>query len=455
MKTYDLIVIGSGSGLEVLAEGAERGMRVAVIDHGPFGGTCLTRGCIPSKMLIHVADVMETIRNAGRFGVKAEVRGVDWEFIQRRTFEEIDEESAGILEGNRAVPNMTVYTETARFTGPKTLAVGAEEVTAPTIVIAAGTRPAVPDIPGLADVSYHTSDTVMRLPEQPRRMVIVGGGYIAAEMAHFFGALGTEVTIVHRSGVMLRSEDEDIAEAFTRAYRHRFNVLLGTQVRRVSQGKGGILVEVSAGHLETTLECDALLVATGRVPNTDLLEVDKAGITLDARGFIQTDQYLEASVAGVWALGDIAGKYQLKHSANLEAAYAANNIFSPEDKLPVDYHAMPHGVFASPQVAGVGLTEEECRAGGKEYTAGTASYGDTAYGQAIEDREGFAKVLADPHTGDILGCHIIGTHATTLIQEAANAMRQHLTVEAITQGIYVHPALPEVVQRAFGALPMH
>ena len=203
MTSFDLVVIGTGSGLEVSAEAAENGLSVAVVEEGPFGGTCLNRGCIPSKILIHCADVMETIRGADRFGIKAHVVGLDWQFIIRRAYEEIDADAQAIEQGNRQADNITVYKGTARFVGPKTLEVNGEQVSAETIVIAAGTRPSVPEIPGLQDVPYITSDGALRLPEQPRRLVIVGGGYIAAEMAHFFGALGTEVTIVHRGPTLL------------------------------------------------------------------------------------------------------------------------------------------------------------------------------------------------------------------------------------------------------------
>ena len=214
-----------------------------------------------------------------------------------------------------------------------------------------------------------------------------------------------------------------------------------------------VAVEHEGQPHSTVVDTDALLLATGRAPNTDLLDVAKTGVEVDDRGYIKTSQYLETNVPGIWALGDIVGRYLLKHSANLEAAYAANNIFHPSHQQPVDYRAMPHAVFASPQVASVGLTEELATRMDIEYVSATYNYIDTAYGSSIEDRDGFVKVLADPETRDILGCHIIGADASILIQEAANAMRMGLTTDAITQSIYVHPALPEVVQRAFAQLP--
>ncbi|MCH8801883.1 MAG: mycothione reductase [Chloroflexi bacterium] len=459
MRKFDLIVIGSGSGLEVSADVSDAGRSVAVIEEGPFGGTCLNRGCIPSKMLIHCADVMQTVQNAAAFGIHAKVERIDWRFIVQRAFEEVDADAAMIERGNRQSENIEVFKGRGRFTGPKIIAVTGpgldeEELTADTILIAAGTRPWVPDIPGLDRTPYITSDEALRLPEQPRRLTIIGGGYIAAELAHFFGALGTEVTIIHRRGLMLREEDEDVSRRFTEVYQRRFNMMLDSQAAGVSSKNGEIIVEVTTPDGSKSIASDTLLMATGRVPNTDSLEVAKTGVELNQRGYIKTDEHLQTNVPGIWALGDIVGRYLLKHNANLEAAYASNNILHPENQAAVDYHAMPHAVFASPQVASVGLTQQEAEGRGAAYVAATYAYSDTAYGASIEDKDGFVKVLADPETGEILGCHIIGTDAATLIQEVANAMRLRLGVDAITQSIYVHPALPEVLQRAFGQLPV-
>jgi dihydrolipoamide dehydrogenase len=456
MRKFDLIVIGSGSGLEVSADVSDAGQSVAIIEEGPFGGTCLNRGCIPSKMLIHCADVMQTIQNAAAFGIQAKVESIDWPFIVKRAFEEVDADAAMIEWGNRNAENVEVFKGRGRFTGPKSMAIQGydEEITADTILIAAGTRPWVPDIPGLDQTPYITSDEALRLPEQPKRLTIIGGGYIAAELAHFFGALGTEVNIIHRRDLMLREEDTDVSRRFTEVYQRRFNMVLDAKVEGVSHQNGEITVEVTTPDGNQSIKSDTLSMATGRVPNTDILEVAKTGVEVNERGYIGTDEYLQTNVPGIWALGDIVGRYLLKHSANLEASYASNNMLNPDNQVAVDYHAMPHAVFASPQVASVGMTEQEAEGRGAAYVAATYDYSDTAYGASIEDKDGFVKVLADPETGEILGCHIIGTDAATLIQEAANVMRGRMGVDAILQSIYVHPALPEVIQRAVGALPV-
>ena len=452
MNTFDLMVIGTGSGLDVASDAAEMGLSVAVVEEGPFAGTCHNRGCIPSKMLIHSADVMETIRTADRFGIKVSVESVDWPGIMRRIFSDIDEETAEIEQANRSNPNITVFKGTGRFTGPKTLEVNGESIRSDTVLIAAGTRPMVPSIAGLDGTPHMTSDEALRLTEQPESMIIVGGGDIAAEMAHFYGAMGTDVTIIYRGGNLLRTQDYQISRRFTEISQSKFDVRLHSEILRVAPDGNGIRMEMSTNGGANTLVADKLLLATGRISNADRLQVQNSGVEVDGRGFVSTNEYLETNVPGIWALGDIVGRYLLKHSANLEASYVGHNMFNPDNQVAVDYNAMPAAVFSSPQVASVGITEQEAEKNGTHYVAATYDYSDTAYGASILDLDGFVKVLADPDSRQILGCHIIGSHAAMLIQEIANAMRMHLTTDSITQSIYVHPALPEVVQRAFGEL---
>jgi len=457
MKKFDLIVIGTGSGLEVSAAAVQRGWRVAVIEEGPFGGTCLNRGCIPSKMLVHVADVARTIADAGRFGIHSAIDRIDWPSIVERTFAEIDRDAANILEGNRRADGITVFEGTARFVGHKQVEVDGAQLNAETIVIAAGTRPSVPAIPGLADGDYETTDTVMRLPDLPRRLAILGGGFVGAELGHVFGSLGSEVTIITRGPAMVRDEDRDVSRRMTEAYARRFALRLSSEVRSVARHDGTMTLEVgpsgeAASPSSEPVECDALLVAVGRTPNADRLDVGATGVETDERGFVRTDEYMRTNVDGIWALGDIVGRWQLKHNANLEAAHVANNILNPEQLAAVDYHAMPAAIFGSPQIGSVGITEQEAEEKGIAYAAATHSYDDTAYGQSIEDHDGFVKVLADPASGEILGCHVIGQDASVLVQEAVNVMRFRLPIDVIAQSIYIHPALPEVMQAAFGAV---
>ncbi|MGH2380255.1 MAG: FAD-dependent oxidoreductase, partial [Candidatus Limnocylindria bacterium] len=336
-ETFDLIVIGMGSGAEVSSAGASRGWRTAVVESGPFGGTCLNRGCIPSKMLVHVADVARTVRRARLFGIDATIDGIDWHFIVERVFSDIDADAASIEEANRRAETIEVVKGDARFIGPKLLEVDGRRLTADTIVIAAGSRPGVPEIEGLDEARAHTSDDVMRLGRQPERLLIMGGGYVAAELGHVFEALGTEVAIIHRGPRLLNDEDEDVSSRFTQAYARRFDLRLDADVTSVARCGSDIALRLEHNGESEEVVGDALLVATGRVPNTDLLDVRRGGVELDDEGFVRTDQYLRTNVPGVWALGDIVGEYMLKHSANLEAAHVAHNLRHPDDLQPVDY----------------------------------------------------------------------------------------------------------------------
>ncbi len=453
MREFDVVVIGAGSGTGISSRAAPRGLSTALIERGTFGGTCINHGCVPSKMLIHSADILETIRGAGIFGITTQNTQIDWAGIVGRVKAHTDRNRDAIEEENSDAENTTVIKGEARFVDHKILEVNGERVRGETIVISAGSRPHIPPISGVDETPYLTTNEALEMMEQPRSLAILGGGYVAAELSHFFGALGTEVTIVEQGPYLLGREDDDVSERFTEVYRRRFNVLVNSTVRAIRQDGAGITLEVESGGGVQSVSADALLIATGRVPNTDTLEVERTGVEVDERGFVKTDEYLETNVPGIWATGDIVGNYLLKHVGDLEGDYVSHNIFNPNDKIPVDYHGVPHAVFASPRVAGVGLTEREAKERGIDFAVSSLRYDQSSYGGSIEDHDGFVKVLADRKTREILGCHIIGTEASVLIQEPAIAMRLHASVEAITKAIYVHPALPEVVQQAFRRLP--
>ena len=390
MEEFDFLVIGSGSGLDVANVAANRGQSVAVVEKGPLGGTCLNRGCIPSKQLLYHADVYETVEGAGEFHIDAEIEDVDFAEMVREVNEDVGESSSSIRQGLRSSDQHRLFEGEGRFVDDRTVEIhGGEDdrarVRAETVLIAAGTRPGIPNIDGIESVDYLTSTEALELPSPPDRLVIVGGGYIAAELGHFFGTFGSDVTILGRRPRLL--------------------------------------------------------------PNTDTLDLEHTAVETDDAGFVETDEYLETDAEGVWALGDIVGEYLLKHSANHEAQSVARNIFGEEPE-PVDYSAMPYAVFGSPEVAGVGATEDELRAADREYATNTYRFDETARGDAM-GADGFVKVLIDLE-GEILGCHIVGPDASTLIQEVVTAMTAGSgTVRDIRESIHVHPALPEVVQRAF------
>jgi dihydrolipoamide dehydrogenase len=447
MQEFDLIVIGSGSGLDVANAAAQDGMRVAIIEKGRMGGTCLNRGCIPSKLLIHSADVMETIKGAGQFGINVTGFSVDFEKIVNRTNGIIDSDSDGIRQAFSQIENPKLFPHECRFVGEKTISVGGQTIRADKVLIASGTRPAIPKIEGLEGSGFITSDEALRLKRQPRVLTIMGGGYIAAELAHFFGSLGTRINIIQRRDVLLPDEDEEIARKFTDIFSKKYAVHLGFHTESVS--KNGSTFRVAAKNAsgkKIEVESDQLLIATGRTPNSDTLDLGKTGVKTDSAGFIEVDDHLETSVKGIFALGDAVGRYLFKHAANHEAQYAYYNL-THDNKIPVDYTAMPHAVFSSPQVAGAGYTEQELKKSNIQYTKAVYPYIRTAMGEAIEDRDGFVKLLASKE-GKILGCHIIGSHASILIHEVLVAMKLGAGVNSIVRTVHVHPALSEVVSRA-------
>lgn len=468
MDEFDFLVIGSGSGLEVANVAVNQGDSVAVVEKGPLGGTCLNRGCIPSKHLLYHADVYETIERAGDFNIDATIEAVAFGEIVREVNEEVAADADAIRNGLQSSPQHELYDGEARFVDERTVEVagGADDgaqIRAETVLIAAGTRPTIPPIDGIEEVDYMTSTEALQLEERPDHLVIVGGGYIAAELAHFFGTFGTEVTIIGRRPNLLPEADEEVADAFTERYADRFTVHTGHAATAASQDGDTVTVEArpyeyaeddadgGGGIVENsesvTVTGDELLVAAGRRPNTDTLNLDATGVETDARGFVETDEYLETNVDGIWALGDIVGEYLLKHSANHEARAVARNIYGSAPEA-VDYTAMPFAVFASPEVAGVGATEAELQEAGVDYATNTYSYDDTARGSAMQ-ADGFVKAIIDLE-GEILGCQIIGPDASTLLQEVVVAMKSGSgTVRDIRESIHIHPALPEVVQRAF------
>jgi mycothione reductase len=460
---YDLVIVGTGSGNSIL-DPRFADWKTAIVEKGVFGGTCINVGCIPTKMFVYAADVAATPSYSSRFGVDEELKGVRWRDIRDRIFGRIDPIAKGGLEyrtEHQDNANVTVYQGEGRFTGHKELSVSyadgrpGETVTADRFVLAAGGRPVALDVPGIDEVGYHTSDTVMRLDELPARMVIIGSGFIAAEFAHVFSALGVEVTVVARSGALLRAEDEDISGRYTELASKKYDVRLNSQTTRVSRTDAGITVELEGPDGTETVEGDELLLAIGRVPNSDLLNVEATGLSTRDNGKIVVDAYQQTGVDGIYALGDVSSEYELKHVANHEERVVQHNLLHPDEKITSDHRFVPHAVFGSPQIASVGLTEQDAFQSGVEYVVAKQDYADIAYGWAMEDTTGFLKLLADPATGQLLGAHVIGPQAPTVIQPLIQAMSFGLDVRQMARGQYwIHPAMPELVENALLKLPL-
>ena len=451
MPHFDLCIVGTGSGNSIVDDRFDH-LSVALVEMGVFGGTCLNVGCIPSKMLVHPADLAASTVHASRLGVDLDLRGVRWGEIQERIFGRIDPMAADGRGHRQRSDNVTVFDARARLVGPRELEVGAADtVAADRVVIAAGSRPVVPYLPGLSSVEFHTSDTVMRLSELPRSMIIIGGGYVSAEFAHVFSAFGTSVTILNRSDVLLGREDSEVAKRFTELLGRRVDVRLETSVEAVeSMADGGVRLQVAGPQgKRDTLETEVLLLATGRSPNGDTLDLAQGGIDTDEDGLIVVDDYLRTSAEGVFALGDVCSREQLKHVANKDARVVQHNLLHPDSMITSDRRFVPRAVFSMPQVASVGLTEAQVVEQGIDYVVSRQDYGETAFGWAMEDSDHFVKIIADARSKIILGAHVIGPEASSLIQPLIQAMSFEQPAPDVARGQYwIHPAMTEVLETA-------
>jgi mycothione reductase len=468
MPHFDLVLVGTGSGNSILGK-EYQDLSIAIVESGAFGGTCLNVGCIPTKSYVYPADVAEAARRAGPLGVQATVDRIDWPAMRDRIFARIDEISHSGKEYREGPkwPNITVYTGMGRFTGTKAMAVdlndgGCVELTADRFVLAAGGRPVIPDIPGLDEDAIgrgvvHTSDTIMRIGALPESLVVVGGGYIAAEFAHIFASFGTRVTQLVRGSRLLRHHDSDIATTFTDYTQHRYDLRRDTDVcgiKPATDQGDRVHVMFEGPYGESSVDADLLLVATGRRPNSDRLNLPATGVTVNSHGSIIVDGHQQTVVPGIFALGDISSPFALKHVANHEAKVVRHNLMHPDDLRTTDHRFVPAAVFTEPQIAAVGLTEDQAKDRGVDYVVGRRDYGGIAAGWAREDTTGFLKVLADPRTGLLLGAHVIGPEAATVIQPLIQAMSFGQQAHDVAKKQYwIHPALSEIVENALLALP--
>ncbi|ESP89667.1 dihydrolipoyl dehydrogenase family protein [Candidatus Halobonum tyrrellensis] len=449
---HDLLVLGGGTGNIVASAAADEGVDVGLVERGRLGGTCLNRGCNPSKKLIHHADVLETVRSAGAFDIDAEVSDVAFGDIVAGVTETVTEAAERKTQRAREHDHVTLYRAEGRFVGERTVEVDGEEgshrVAADRVVLAGGSRPVVPDsIDGTDEVAFLTSTEALRLTDLPDELTIVGGGYIAAEMAHFFGTMGADVTIVGHGDVLLDREDRDVAERVTDAYRERHDLRLGYEATALAEDGDETVVTAEADDGEAIeVAGDEVLLAVGRRPNSDSWGVEAGGIDTDDDGFVETDEYLRTSADGVWAIGDIAGNYMLKHAGDREAAYAVENAVRGEREA-VEYPGMAHAVFGSPQVASLGRTESEVDG---DYEVGSFEYADTALGSVMDIAAdaGYAKVIVGADD-EILGFHVVGPQASTLVHEVSTAVAAGASATRVAETIHVHPALSQVVQGAF------
>ncbi|WP_321529872.1 dihydrolipoyl dehydrogenase [uncultured Desulfuromonas sp.] len=450
MEQFDVIVIGSGGGTKIALPAAKRGLKTALIERDAFGGTCLNRGCIPSKMLIYPADMIYAIRKARRVNVRADQQ-IDGNFsaLVQRVTETVSRMSEHFAQGVRQLDHLDYITGSARFVADKVVEVNGRQLTAPAIFIATGARPSIPEIPGLADTPYMTSTEALRCDSLPKRMIIIGASYIACELGHVYEAFGTETHFLVRSA-LLRQEDDDIRTEFSEDFRQRHTLHMGFEPVAVHWEDELFCVRVrhNESGIEKELYAEALLVSTGVDPVTDDLGLEHTAISCNDKGFIEVDDHLRTAVPGVYALGDCVGNYLFRHSVNFEGEYLMRTLFEAPSNEPIAYGAVPRAVFTVPEMAAVGAGEKDLQQQGIDYVVGRADYADSNMGMARMVENGFAKLLFDRSSHRLLGAHIIGEEASDLIHMLILGMQQQVTVEDLLQMIYIHPALPELIRDA-------
>ncbi len=454
MKQYDLIVIGSGAGNIVLDAAIAKGLKTAQIEKGKFGGTCLTRGCIPTKVMVTVADAVRQIEELPSIGVKVAPATIDWDLMSKRVWQKIDDSKDILTYYSRHETN-DVYQGVATFLSDHVLQVAnndgttSDELTAPIIVIATGAHTKINKIEGLEEAGYMSSETLFgdKYPTKPfKKLLVLGGGPIGTEFAHVFASAGTEVHLVQHNVRLLPKEDEEIsAQIATDLKRQGIHLYLNQEPLqvRVENGEKVLVIENRATGEKQELRGEEILMASGILPATEELQLENTSIQTKS-GWVMTNEFLETSVDGVYALGDVNGEAPFRHKANYEADILAHNLFTaekPEEYRWARYDVVPAVTYTYPQVGHVGLTEAEARKKGYNVKTGKNYYSSTAKGFAMgfnpgDENDGFVKIVVDGDTNKILGIHVIGPEASILIQPFVNLMNCGETaLEAINKEI--------------------
>jgi len=455
MKEYDVVIIGSGSGANLVADALSHNKTVALADKGPVGGTCLNVGCIPTKMIVYPADRIMEIREAGKLGITADIKKIDFNAIMKRMRKTVQKSHDRIQESLEKSDDIDFYFGEAHFIGDYTLEVNDKIIKGKTFFIVSGARPLIPPLKGIEGIEYLTNETALRLTEKPESMVIIGGGYIAAEFAHFFEAVGTKITIIQRNNRLVPDEEPEVSETLRKALSRRMSIHTNTEAIEVRQT--GKITTVVVKELGTGKQAEIIsqhvLIAAGRKSNADVLMVGNTGVNTNEQGYIVVDDFLETTKKNIWSFGDAIGKKMFRHTANHEAELAWQNAIHGK-KTRMNYLTVPHAVFSWPEIASVGLTEEQAvkLMGKDDLLVGKGMYSEVARGEAMMETEGFAKAIVHRKSGKILGYHIIGSQASVLIQEVVNSMAAEGNLWTVARGIHIHPALSEVVLRPLGNL---
>ncbi len=442
---FDVMVIGGGgAGYAAASTAAKHGARVAMIEDWKLGGTCLNVGCVPTKTLLRTAYIYELIKRASEFGIEVGSAKVDFAAVMKRKNDVIAGFSGEGPEESLRNQGITWLKEHAHFLDAHTLRVGEKDHTSDNFVIAAGSRPIIPPLEGLAGVDYITSDGALELTELPRSIVIVGTGTISCEFASLYRSFGSEVTVIGRR--LLPREDPDLTDSLAEAFAKRgIRVVLG-RAQAVAERNGTKYVTVRSEDGQTQeVGADVLMLASGREARVEELHLMAAGVETWEKG-IRVDEHMRTSAPNIWAAGDIIGEHLYTHSGDYGAEIAGWNVVHKRHPHKVDWRVIPRPVFSIPEFAAVGLTEEQARATGEEIEVTKVRFDEVTKPIIDRETEGFVKVIARHSDGQILGAGIVGEEATTLISELVVAMAGKVSAWTVGNAIHPYPTLPEMVR---------
>lgn len=441
---FDAIIIGSGQAGNPLSHRfADLGWTVALVERGNLGGTCINTGCTPTKTMVASAQVAHYARQAAKWGVHTDHVRVDLPAIVARKRKVVESFRAGQQGQVDKRPNLHLYRGHAKFISPKQLQVGGEILESDKIFINTGTRPEAPTIPGIESVPYLTNASVMELQVLPKHLLVLGGGYIGLEFGQMFSRFGSRVTIVHRGDRILPREDADITRELQNALlAEGITLKLGARTTRVEHGNTEIVLTIESKQGTETLAGSHLLVATGRRPNTDDLALDKAGVEVDAHGYVKVNARLETGVPGIWALGDVKGGPAFTHISYNDYQIAYANIVEGKN-LTIQNRYLPYSLFTDPQLGRVGLTETEARATGRKLKIGTYPMASVARAIERDETAGFMKIIVDAGSDRILGAAILGIEGGELVQILGALILANAPYTVLKGAVYIHPTLAE------------
>lgn len=458
MKKFDVIVIGTGqAGPSLSARLAGAGMQVAVVERKLFGGTCVNTGCIPTKTLVASARSAYQARRAADFGVLIDGRiMVDMKKVKERKDEVAGRSNHEIPDWMKKMRNLTVFKGHARFEGPHTVNIADEVLEADKIFINVGGRAFVPPMPGLDQIDYLTNSSMMQVDYLPEHLIIIGGSYIGLEFAQMYRRFGSQVTVIEMGSRLIARDDEDVSEAVKEILENEgINIRLNAECMAAEKDGNRVRVKLDCAKGNKAVTGTHLLLAVGRIPNTDDLGLDKAGIDTDERGYIRVDDQLRTNVPDIWALGDCNGKGAFTHTSYNDFEIVAANLLD-DDPRRVSDRIVCYGLFIDPPLGRAGMTEAQVRQSGRRALIGKRPMANI--GRAIEkgETQGFMKILVDADSTEILGAAILGVGGDEAIHSVLDIMCAKQPYTVIQRAMHIHPTVSELIPTMLGELkPLH